>query len=342
MDAEGLNVKSKYNIIKHALKNNNVSKTCQLFGISRTIYYRWYNKYKTYGIDGLANKVNKKPNMPNKVNKATENAILNHVNKYPEDGPKRIYYELKTNGYDVGETGIYNVLKRNGLSKRADRELYSKDKTIKKTYKKQNKQLDYNLMNKNHAYPGYLLIQNISFLGNFKNIGKLYQYAIYDVYSKWGLVKIYNSKNSINAINFMETKIIPLSKTFNLPIKNIITNNGTEFTTSWKNGIHKYSEFLAKNHIEHWTFPISNKSIFTPMEEFLTVIADEFYKSIKVLNKTYSFAKLEKDLENYLKHYNFNRLITTGVHKGNIPAKIVLDYIDNDENLPLWVYTRFE
>ena len=46
MDFEGLNAISKYNIIKYALKTNNVSKTCQLFGISRTIYYRWYNRYK--------------------------------------------------------------------------------------------------------------------------------------------------------------------------------------------------------------------------------------------------------------------------------------------------------
>ncbi|SFC50546.1 helix-turn-helix domain-containing protein [Clostridium uliginosum] len=342
MDVEGLNPKNKYNIIKYALRTNNVSKTCQLFGISRTIYYRWYNKYKTYGMDGLANKVNKKPNMPNKVNKDTENAILNHVNKYPEDGPKRIYYELKANGYDVGETGIYNVLKRNALNKRADRELYSKDKNIKKASKKQNKQLDYNLINKNNAYPGYLLIQNISYLGKFKNLGEVYQYTICDVYSKWGLVKLYNSKNSINAIDFIETKIMPLSKTLNLPMKNIVTNNGTEFTTNWKNGMHKYDKFLNQNDIKHWTFPISNKSVFMPMEEFLTVIADEFYKSIKVSNEAYSFADIEKCLESYLKHYNFNRLITTGMHKGNIPAKLVLDYIGDDETLPLWIYTRLE
>jgi len=30
----------------------------------------------------------------------------------------------------VGQTGIYNVLKRNGLNKKVDRELYVKEKNI--------------------------------------------------------------------------------------------------------------------------------------------------------------------------------------------------------------------
>ena len=84
------------------------------------------------------------------------------------------------------------------------------------------------------------------------------------------------------------------------------------------------SEFLTENHIKHWTFPVSNKSVFTPMEEFLTVISDEFYKSIKASNKIYSFQTLQKELETYLIHYNFTRPITKGIHKGNMPAKVVL------------------
>jgi transposase len=342
MDFEGLNAKSKYNIIKYALKTNNVSKTCHLFGISRTIYYRWYNRYKSHGIEGLENKVNKKPAMPNKVRKDTERAILNHVNKYPEDGPKRIYYELKSKGHLVGESGIYNVLKRNSLSKKIERELYAKDKNNKRASKKQEEELDYRLNNKDNSYPGYVLIQNISFLGTFENVGKVYQYAICDVHSKWGAVKLYNSKNSTNVIDFMKTKVISISKTLNIPMKNIVTNNGIEFTTSWKSGIHKYEEFLAENNVKHWTFPVGSKSVFTPIEEFVTVISDEFYKSIKASNKRYSFQELQKELETYMIHYNFTRPITKGIHKGNKPVKIILDYIGDDGTLPLWVYARLE
>lgn len=341
MDFEGLNAKGRYNIIKYALKTNNVSKTCQLFGISRTIYYRWYNKYKSHGMEGLGRKVNKKPNMPNKVTKEIEEAILNHVNKYPEDGPRRIYYELKSGGYTVGHTGIYNVLKRNGLNKKAERELYVKGKNIISTPSKKEK-LDYRLNNKNNAFPGYLLIQGITFLGKFENIGDVYQYAICDVYSKWGLAKLYNSKNSINAIEFLKTKIIPISQTLSLPMMNIITNNGIEFTTSWKNAKHKYEEFLTENNIVHWTFPATSKAVFTPMEEFLTIISDEFYKIIKVSNKIYSFTEIQSELEIYLKYYNFTRRIKSGMNSGNVPVKIALEHIGDDETLPLWIYTRLE
>ena len=89
-----------------------------------------------------------------------------------------------------------------------------KRKIVKKISKKQNEELDYRLINKNNAYPGYILIQSISFLGKFKNVGEVYQYSIYDVYSKWGAVKLYKSKNSLNVIDFMQNKDYPLLKNF--------------------------------------------------------------------------------------------------------------------------------
>lgn len=54
--------------------------------------------------------------MPNKVDSRTEKFILKYVAKFPEDGPKRIFYELQDEGVQIGESGIYNVLRRNGLS----------------------------------------------------------------------------------------------------------------------------------------------------------------------------------------------------------------------------------
>lgn len=128
MKTEGFNAHSKHMILKHASKVNNVSYTCKLFGISRATFYNWHRAYEKYGFSGLENKEPKKPNMPNKVDENLEHDILAYVEKFPADGPKRIYYEFKALGFNIGESGIYNVLKRNNLSKKAQRIAYSKAK----------------------------------------------------------------------------------------------------------------------------------------------------------------------------------------------------------------------
>ncbi len=41
-------------IIRHAEEvTHNIAKTCRYFGISRTAFYKWYERYKKYGVEGL-------------------------------------------------------------------------------------------------------------------------------------------------------------------------------------------------------------------------------------------------------------------------------------------------
>ena len=47
---------TRYVVLMHGIRTGNVLKTCEIFGISRTTYYKWYNRYKKYGIEGLDDK----------------------------------------------------------------------------------------------------------------------------------------------------------------------------------------------------------------------------------------------------------------------------------------------
>ena len=40
-------------MIEYYQKNRNISKTCRYFGISRTTFYKWYERYKKEGIEAL-------------------------------------------------------------------------------------------------------------------------------------------------------------------------------------------------------------------------------------------------------------------------------------------------
>ena len=159
MTTQGFNAHTKYRILQHALKSKNISETCKLFGISRTTFYNWQEDYEKHGMAGLENKKPRKPKMPNQISKTIEREILDYVIKYPKDGPRRIYYELKAEGFNVGETGIYNILKRNNLTRRKQRIEYSKNGQVNyEQIRNKTKLLDEIDFNK--TYPGHLVIQN--------------------------------------------------------------------------------------------------------------------------------------------------------------------------------------
>lgn len=127
----------KYNLIQYALETGNISKACELFGVSRTSYYKWYSRYKEYGKVGLCNFIPRKPRMPNQIDNETEEVILEYIINKPKDGPKKISFELKEQGYEVGPTGIYKVLKRNNLNKKEERIVYAKKRKKKDLRKKE-------------------------------------------------------------------------------------------------------------------------------------------------------------------------------------------------------------
>ena len=341
MKSEGFNAHSKYMIIKHALKVNNVSRTCEVFGISRTTFYNWYRSYQKYGMPGLKNKEPLKPHMPNKVSKIIEAEILAYVQRFPEDGPKRIYYELKSEGFEIGESGIYNVLKRHNLSKKVQRISYSKSKAVhaRLNQQRQGVKPSYHQAQK-ATYPGHFVIQRIDFVGKFELIGKIYQYSLYDLYSKLGVVKLYNKKQDIDIWYFFERKIVYLLKTFNLKIEHLITKKTKEFIPYFvKNN--KYKEIITALKINH-CFTEPEKDCRLGMgDDFYQFLLQEFYNKIGQERSFDSFIKIEKAFHKFLREYNFSRTITSGYNTGKVPAEVILkkaaqNNVDFD-TIPLWL-----
>lgn len=340
MKSKGFNAYTKYVILQHALKEDNVSRTCELFGISRTTFYNWQRAYQQHGIIGLEGKKRQKPQMPNRVSKAIEQEILAYVAKYPADGPKRIYYELKAEGINIGETGIYNVLKRHGLTKKAQRIEYSTKKPHHiKVNRKDNKKM-LGIFNSKEGYPGYLVIQRIDFIGTFKDIGRIYQYSFYDTFSKWGEVKIYNKKQDINIWRYFERKLIYLLETFNLNIENLITEKEREFLPYFVKG-DKYKEILEDFHINHIFVSPEDTDILDDIMRFNEFLVMEFYNKVPLNDNLDSFIKVENAINNFIREYNFCSIISNGSNAGKSPAEVVLERATKNgtdlDTLPLWL-----
>ncbi|MDD5015346.1 MAG: helix-turn-helix domain-containing protein [Atribacterota bacterium] len=115
-------VSYKYSVLQHARKHNNITDTCQVLNVSRTIYYKWLKRLKSVRLSGLQDKKKTKPKMlkPDK-----EQIILNYIIVYPTHGQRRITNELKQQGMTISDTGVYNVLCRKQLNHRLDRLFYT-------------------------------------------------------------------------------------------------------------------------------------------------------------------------------------------------------------------------
>lgn len=339
-----ISTQGRYRILQHGMKFGNVKNTCEMFGISRTVYYKWLKRFEKDGLAGLEERRPQKPKMPNQVGPAIEKAILNHVVQYPADGPRQIFYKLDSDGYKVGETGIYRVLTRNQLNHRKERELFSKERALQKASRKGSGGLDYRLRSKANQYPGYIIMETVNCVGKIEGIGKVYQYVIYDVHSKWGRVKLYPSKNAINISEYINMKIVPLMKTFNLPIINIVREDRTEYTSYWGRQAYNKNSYIGRLNAQYWTFPADQKDILRPIDAFIERLQAEFYKDKLESTEAIHFETLETSLETYLRNYNFRQIITEGPNQGKTPTKVVLDYVTSNsidpESLPLWVYTR--
>jgi len=115
----------KFSVLQHVREHKNITLTCKVFQISRTIYYGWLKRFIRFGYPGLQDKVKRKPKMPNQIKPDKEQIILNYIINYPTHGPRRIANELKQQGITISETGIYKVLKRKNLNHRLFRLFYA-------------------------------------------------------------------------------------------------------------------------------------------------------------------------------------------------------------------------
>lgn len=345
MVSKNFNAYTRYTILKHGFKNGNISETCELFNISRTSFYNWKNAYEKYGVEGLKNEEASKPKMPNKVSKTIEGKILAYVRKYPEDGPRRIYYELKSEGFPTGEGGIYNVLKRNKLTRKAQRINYSRD------YKYENKSLgpskskEPDLFKEGRIYPGHLSVQRINFVGSFHGIGKIYQYIIYDMDSKWVEIKLYNRKEDIDIWDFFELKLVYLMDTFNINIENLVSEKDRTFLPYFLRG-DKYNKIINSYNINHLFYTLEETDIFQEILEFNKYLVRNFYNKITLNENKNSFKEVHRDLKNFIRRYNFSNEILTGPNKGKTPAQTIFKKAKENgtdlDALPLWIVALIE
>lgn len=190
-------------------RNEGVKACCARYGISRTLYYRWLKRYESRGMAGLE-EGRKQFTPANKTDPGLVSVLLSVVRNNPAYGPRELAYRLEDMGRRIGESAVYNVLRREKLSTRAQRQNFAARKE-RKALEALPRFGDYG--------SGECWLFWTSFYGQFEPAGSLYVYAILDLKSRIACARLYTSSHIGHFSELLEGVAIPVARLLKLEPK---------------------------------------------------------------------------------------------------------------------------
>jgi hypothetical protein len=109
-------IKHKTGLLNLAEELGNVSKACQVMGMSRYTFYRYKSAVEDGGVEALFECTRRKPNLANRVDGATEDAVIKNATDFPACGQARTSNELHKLGVFVSPSGVRSIWLRHDLA----------------------------------------------------------------------------------------------------------------------------------------------------------------------------------------------------------------------------------
>lgn len=322
----------RFKIISEGLRDG-ISLTCRKYNISRTIYYRWLNRYKTLGIDGLDDI--KKDFVPtNKTDTKVENTIFNLIKKYPNYGPRALKYLLEELDYNISESAVFNVLKRNRLT--------NKDSRLKFARKRKSK-ITRVIPSLSELKSGECWIFWITDYGHYENIGNIYAYTLYDFKSRIACTRLYHDVSFDNIEDILTAVALSVATSLKLKINylcffkdcNIMKKSGSTFKSKINDIIQSYG--LDVN--IHILNSSEDLDVINALKKQYTKGCISFL--MPLINKGISLGDLKMQFQGYIRNYNINYKTDFG---NDICSPV--EYHNRLTNtkliLPLWAYMNRE
>lgn len=325
-------IKHKVGLLNLAEELGNVSKACQVMGLSRDTFYRYKSAVEEGGVEALFEINRRKPNEKNRVDEKTEQAVVDYAIAFPAHGQARTSNELRKQGIFVSGSGVRSIWLRHQLANFKDRlkaleakvaseGLILTESQVQALEKK--KQDDESCGEIDTAHPGYLGSQDTFYVGTLKGVGRIYQQTFIDTYSKIAFAKLYTTKTPITAADMLNDKVLPFFEQYELPLLRVLTDRGTEYCGITER--HDYQLYLALNDIDHTKTKVKSPQTNGICERFHKTVLQEFYQ-VAFRKKLYeSLESLQTDLDAWMIHYNNERTHQGKMCCGRTPMDTLTD-----------------
>lgn len=285
-----------------------VCKAAVRYRTNRQYIYRWLKRYDG-SWDSLRNLSRRPHHHPNQHTQEELKLITDMRRRNPHAGLVVFWVKLIQRGYSRSITGLYRVLKRQGIMP----DKLPNPKYVPKPYEQM-------------RYPGQRVQIDVKFvpavcLVNEAKGQKFYQYTAIDEYSRRRYVEAFEEHSTYSSAVFLEH----LLKAFPMPIECVQTDNGSEFTKRFSAGSESNLTLFQKRLAEHG---IRHKQIrpFTPrhngkVERSHRKDNERFYAS----QTFYSFEDFSKQLKAYNRRdYNLFPMRPLGWKS---PAAVLKEFI---------------
>jgi transposase InsO family protein len=325
-------IKHKAGLLNLVQELANVSRACQVRGVSHDTFYRYQELVDNGGIEALIDKSCRGPNIKNRVDIETEEAVIAYAVEQPAHGQHRSSNELRKKGIFVSGSGVRSIWLRHNLENFKKRLKALEEKVAKDGIILTDAQVAA-LEKKKHddeacgeietAHPGYLGSQDTFYVCNLKGVGRIYQQTFVDTYSKVAFAKLYTTKTPITAADMLNDKVLPYFEQHELPMLLILTDRGTEYCGRVDH--HDFQLYLAINDIDHTKTKAMSPQTNGICERFHKTILNEFYQ-ITFRKKLYStMEELQQDLDEWMNYYNNDRTHQGKMCCGRTPLETLLD-----------------
>ena len=286
-------------VLQQAADEENVSRVCRRFGLSRKSFYKWKRRHSEHGDAGLCDR----PRTPQRSPRATASDVVRkilYLRQHYHFGPGRIAaYLLRFHRITIAVSSVHRILQRHGLNRLPSNQKYRPHGKRWQRYEK--------------PQPGHRLQLDVKFLERIPGTRRrLYQFTAIDDCTRIRVLKVYDACNHRTAIRFIDEVLR------RLPFRVLVvqTDNGAEFQS-------EFHWHLETQDIRHVYIRPRTPRLNGKVERSHRVDDEEFYQLLDKDGVSDDIHLFNEKLREWEDYYNYHR--PHGALGGQTPYERLLE-----------------
>lgn len=253
-----------------------VTKASIYYQVSRKTIYEWRKRYDG-NVNSLREKSHRPKHHPKEHTEEEKEMILRRYPRYKED-KIRLWDSLRKEGYTRTYYSMLRVI-RKWVEPEIERRRVRKPKPYQRA-----------------EYPGQKVQVDVKYVPELcvSNGVKYYQYTAVDECTRWTYRKMYDEHSTYSSTDFL----IHLVKAFPVPIREIQTDNGAEFTKAFisndPNDLSLFEEKLKEYDIYYHRIKVATPRHNGKVERQHREDQKRFYDKMRMFNLNDGRVQLER------------------------------------------------